>query len=352
MKTVTVHASLTYEVQIENGLLDRCGQQIRQVLPRGRAAIITDDTVASLYLEQVQRSLDAAGVEHCTFTFPHGEDSKSHPVLLSIYDFLIEHAITRSDFLIALGGGVVGDITGFAAATYLRGIPFVQLPTTFLAAVDSSVGGKTAVNIPAGKNLIGAFHQPSLVVCDPLTFSTLPPEVFADGAAEMVKYGFIYDAAFLRFLLEEDIRPHLEQVVATCVDIKRQVVEADEHDLGQRMILNFGHTLGHAIEKQSNHTVTHGHAISMGMVLVQQLGQALGVCPPEMTDLVRQGLARYGLPTSYPGDPKSLIALCLNDKKRAGGTLNLILVPEAGRAVIQPVPVEQLDALAKEAFPC
>ena len=180
MKTVTVHASVQYDVLIERGSLASCGKLCAGVFDptKAAAAIIADDNVASLYLNQVVQSLTQAGFAVCTFVFPHGEDSKSHEVLLHIYDFLIQNNITRSDFLVALGGGVTGDLVGFAAATYLRGVRFVQIPTTFLAAIDSSVGGKTAVNIPAGKNLIGAFHQPSLVVCDPDTFSTLTPEIF------------------------------------------------------------------------------------------------------------------------------------------------------------------------------
>ena len=198
MKSVTVNTSTPYDVLIEKGCLSRCGEFAAKLFvpQKSTAAIITDDRVSSLYLKTVSDSFQKAGFSVCSFVFPNGEDSKSHDTLLQVYDFLIQNNITRTDFIVALGGGVVGDLAGFAAATYLRGIRFMQIPTTFLAAIDSSVGGKTAVNIPAGKNLIGAFHQPSLVVCDPDTFQTLEPQTFADGCAEMIKYAMIWSEDF------------------------------------------------------------------------------------------------------------------------------------------------------------
>ena len=280
MKSVTVNTSTPYDVLIEKGCLSRCGEFAAKLFvpQKSTAAIITDDRVSSLYLKTVSDSFQKAGFSVCSFVFPNGEDSKSHDTLLQVYDFLIQNNITRTDFIVALGGGVVGDLAGFAAATYLRGIRFMQIPTTFLAAIDSSVGGKTAVNIPAGKNLIGAFHQPSLVVCDPDTFQTLEPQTFADGCAEMIKYAMIWNEDFLKLLESCDINKQIEEIVAYCVDIKRQVVEQDELDSSIRMILNYGHTLGHAIEKVTNHAVTHGHGVAMGMVLITRLGIKLGLC--------------------------------------------------------------------------
>ena len=308
MQTVTVNASTRYEVLIEKGLLSRTGELTANVFApsRSTAAIITDDTVAGLYLRPVVESLKAAGFRICSMDVPHGEDSKSHEVLLQVYDFLIQNNITRSDFVVALGGGVVGDLAGFAAATYLRGIPFVQIPTTFLAAIDSSVGGKTAVNIPAGKNLVGAFHQPSLVICDPDTFKTLPEETFADGCAEMIKYAMIWSEDFLKLLESCDIHEKIEEIVAYCVDIKRQVVEQDEHDTALRMILNYGHTLGHAIEKVTNHAVTHGHGVAMGMVLITRVGIKLGLCDRALLQRLTAVLTRYHLPTVYGGSVPAL----------------------------------------------
>lgn len=353
MKTITIRASTPYSVLIETGCLPRCGQLTAQVFAPGRtAAVITDDTVSALYRNTVETSLRQAGFSVCSFVFPNGEDSKSHDTLLQVYDFLIEHNITRSDFLVALGGGVVGDLTGFAAATYLRGIPFVQIPTTFLAAIDSSVGGKTAVNIPAGKNLIGAFHQPSLVVCDPQTFSTLPPETFADGCAEMIKYALIWSEEFLSLLEQCDIQQQIEEIVARCVDIKRQVVEQDEHDCGIRMILNYGHTLGHAIEKVTNHAVTHGQGVAMGMVLITRLGIRMGHCDRALLQRLCAVLERYHLPTAYHGEPGDLAQSCLHDKKRAGNTIRLILVSEPGKADLIPVAADELSRMLQEGLPC
>lgn len=271
---------------------------------------------------------------------------------MNVYDFLIQNHITRSDFIVALGGGVVGDLAGFAAATYLRGIPFIQIPTTFLAAIDSSVGGKTAVNIPAGKNLIGAFHQPSLVLCDPNTFDTLSEQTFAEGCAEMIKYAMIWSRDFFDLLESCDIHQQIEQIVAYCVDIKRQVVEQDEQDNAIRMILNYGHTLGHAIEKVSNHAVTHGYGVALGMVLITRLSIRLGLCDCTVLEQLCRMLKRYHLPTDYPGELAELAQSCLHDKKMSGDTIRLVVVPEIGSAKILPMPAEQLTALLKEGLPC
>lgn len=354
MKTVTVNASVRYDVLIEKGCLSRCGEMTAEIFDpkKSTAAIITDDTVAGLYLDTVVDSFQKAGFSVCCFVFPNGEDSKSHDVLLQVYDFLIENHVTRTDFIVALGGGVVGDLAGFAAATYLRGIRFMQIPTTFLAAIDSSVGGKTAVNIPAGKNLIGAFHQPSLVVCDPCTFSTLKPETFADGCAEMIKYAMIWSEDFLRLLETCDINEQIEEIVAYCVDIKRQVVEQDERDCGIRMILNYGHTLGHAIEKITNHTVTHGHGVAIGMVLITKLAILMGRCEQPLLNRLCAVLKRYHLPTAYDGKVSDLIDSCLHDKKRAGSIIRLIFVSNVGKADIVPMNTDDFAKLLSEDTPC
>ncbi len=340
MPIVSVHASVDYNILIEKGSLSKSGFYAREVFPKAKqAAIITDDTVASLYLETVKESFVNAGYTVSIYIFPHGEDSKSQETLFGIYDFLIENQLTRSDFIVALGGGVVGDISGFAAATYLRGIAFMQIPTTFLAAVDSSVGGKTAINIPSGKNLIGAFHQPSLVVCDTETFKTLPSETFADGVAETVKTALISSKSFFEELENGNIQDKIDDIVAQCVSFKRDVVEEDEHDKGLRMILNYGHTLGHAIEKVTNHAVTHGHGVAMGMVLIARLGEKLGYHGKELTERIINCLEIYGLPTKYDGSVPELAQAVLLDKKRSGDTLNLIFVKEIGTAEIIPVRV-------------
>ena len=349
MKTVRVQASVHYDILIEKGSLDRCGEYASHVFKTGsKAAIITDDTVASLYLERVKTSLEQAGYTVLSYIFPHGEDSKSAETLFCIYDFLVSEQVTRSDFIVALGGGVVGDLAGYAAATYLRGIRFMQIPTTFLAAVDSSVGGKTAINIPAGKNLIGAFHQPSLVVCDTETFRTLSAETFADGVAETIKYGLIASLPLFEEMEAGNILPKIDDIVAQCVSIKRDIVEQDEHDNGLRMILNYGHTLGHAIEKVTDHAVTHGQGVAMGMVLIARLGEKLGFHSADFTQRIERCIASYGLPTHYNGSVAELAEAILHDKKRAGNSIRLIFVKIPGQAEICPVEVAQFVRYLEE----
>ena len=349
MKNVHVSASINYDIIIENGSLSKVGAYASSVFKSGsKAAVISDDTVASLYLETVKTSLSAAGYTVVSYIFPHGEDSKSAENLFHIYNFLIEEQVTRSDFIVALGGGVVGDLAGYAAATYLRGIRFMQIPTTFLAAVDSSVGGKTAINIPAGKNLIGAFWQPSLVVCDTETFRTLPPVTFADGVAETVKYGMISSAPLFERLEQGNLDAEIDEIVAHCVSIKRDVVEQDEHDNGLRMILNYGHTLGHAIEKVTEHSVTHGQGVAMGMLLIARLGEKLGYHSADLTRRLEACLKLYNLPTQYGGSVADLGEAVLRDKKRAGSSIRLIFVKEIGSAEIVPLDVEQFLHLLKE----
>lgn len=352
MKTVAVHASVDYNIIIDKGALAQVGHYASSVFStQAKAAVITDDTVAALYLEAVTQSLEAAGYTVVSYIFPHGEDSKSAETLFAVYDFLVREQLTRSDFLVALGGGVVGDLTGYAAATYLRGLPFMQIPTTVLAAVDSSVGGKTAINIPAGKNLIGAFWQPSLVVCDPETFRTLPPSTFADGLAETIKYGMIASASLfeeMEQLNRDSMEEHMEDIIAQCVSIKRDVVEKDEHDTGIRMILNYGHTLGHAIEKVTNHQVTHGQGVAMGMMLIAQLGEKLNYHSHQLTERLERCLAAHSLPTHYTGSLAELGEAVLHDKKRGGSQIRLIFVKEVGKSEIIPMPVEQVLHLLSE----
>lgn len=354
MSIVTVNASLRYDIIIQNGCIDDCGPACAKLFsPKStRVAVITDDIVSNLYLERVKASLQKSGFSFCAMSFAHGEDSKSHETLFQVYNFLIENQITRSDFIIALGGGVVGDLAGYAAATYLRGIAFVQIPTTFLAAIDSSVGGKTAVNLPCGKNLIGAFHQPSLVLCDPETFSTLTPEIFADGCAEMIKYAMLEGEDFMQLLERCDISETIQEIVTRCVSAKQRIVEQDEKDCGIRMILNYGHTLGHAIEKVTNHTVTHGQGVAMGMVLITKIAIQLGLCDFPLLNRLCVLLEKYHLPQEYHGDPSDLISACLNDKKRAGDKIRLILVSKPGNPQILPMPVEQFSSLVREVFSC
>ncbi len=343
MKRITVNASNTYEILIERGLLSSAGAHCLSALGGKpcRLCVVTDDNVAPLYLPRLSDSLRADGFEVLPFVIPHGEASKSTDTLVSLLEFMAENRLTRADAAVALGGGVVGDLCGFAAAVYLRGIPFIQIPTTLLAAVDSSVGGKTAVDLRAGKNLAGAFHQPSLVLCDPDTLQTLSPQVFSDGCAEVIKYSVINDRPFFD-LLKGGIHARIEEVIARCVVNKARVVEGDEFDRGQRQLLNLGHTLGHAVERCSELTISHGSAVAMGMVLVTRAAVALGLCPEgDLSELVEL-LRSEGLPTECPYSARELCDAALTDKKRMGDTLTLIVPFGIGESRLYPIEVGQL----------
>ncbi|MBE6850102.1 MAG: 3-dehydroquinate synthase [Ruminococcus sp.] len=344
MKTIAVHTQNPYDVLVERGILGRCGTYIAPLLKGRTCAIITDDNVDGLYADTVTASLEAQGLTVVKFVFPHGEGSKNAQTLLDIYAFLCEHEITRSDCLIALGGGVVGDITGFAAATFLRGMQYVQLPTTLLAQVDSSVGGKTAIDLAQGKNLVGAFKQPAIVLCDPDALSTLPDVFLADGMGEVIKYGMIRDAALFDMLCTlnlDTVRAEFDTIIPTCIAIKRDVVEADPFDHGERMILNFGHTLAHAIETYYHYeTYTHGSAVAAGMcMMTKQCGTA------EQYEKLCACCQGYQLPVTVDAPLAQLIPLCSGDKKRAGGNLRYVVCEPTGTAQIRTVTLQEFHDL-------
>ena len=328
MTTVRVKASREYDVFIGRGLtLAEDGGAGR---PGRRIALVSDSNVMELYGGAAKAKLEAAGYKVTPYVFPAGEASKNMGELARLLEFLAEEHFTRTDRIAALGGGVTGDLAGFAAATYLRGIEFIQIPTTVLAAVDSSVGGKTAVDLKAGKNLAGAFWQPSAVFCDIDAFSTLSPEIFADGMAEAIKYGVIRDRGlFERF--EKGIAPEeYEDIIARCVSIKRDIVEEDERDTGVRQLLNFGHTFAHGIEKCSGFRVTHGHAVAIGMVLASRLAENSGFAKEPVSMRLRGALEAFGLPTSTDIPLAELIGAAASDKKRSGDTITLILPENIG----------------------
>ena len=342
MKRLTVHASQSYDVIIGKDLLAASGHYVTGALGRSCSlCVVTDDHVAPLYLNRVVHSLEQSGHHVCTFVIPHGEASKSTEMLVSLLEFLAKQPLTRSDALIALGGGVVGDLTGFCAAVYLRGIPYIQIPTTLLAAVDSSVGGKTAVDLKAGKNLAGAFHQPSLVLCDYTTLDTLPPEIFADGCAEVIKYGVINDRSFFD-LLKEGIRENIEEVIALCVENKARVVAGDEFDHDGRQLLNLGHTVGHAIELCSHMEISHGSAVSMGMAIVMRAAVRMGLCSEEDLNELVALLSSARLPVVCPFDAETLTQAALADKKRTGDYITLVIPYGIGDSRLQRIPVEEL----------
>ena len=350
MQTITVNASTPYPVHIGPGLLERAGELIAGVTGSRTCAVITDTTVEKLYAAAVCRSLQEAGFRVCLHAFPAGEQSKNLGTFGGMLEFLAENKLTRSDFVVALGGGVTGDMAGFAAAAYQRGIDYIQMPTTFLAASDSSVGGKTAIDLAAGKNLAGAFHQPKMVICDTDTFRTLPPDAFADGMAETLKHGLIADGGFYRFLMTGDVRGSMDEVVRRNVEIKAAVVGEDEKERGKRKLLNFGHTLGHAIEKCSGYTVAHGRAVAVGMVLASRAAERLGYSPAGTLEAVRGACRRFDLPTECPYTASELYAAATGDKKRDGGSIDVVVLKEIGRAETVRLDLEGLREFTEAAL--
>ena len=348
MNTVTVGASVSYNVLVGSGLLPEIGARILELNKKPcRIALISDSTVMPLYGGAVRSSLESSGFTVCAYDFPAGEASKNIFTYQKILEFLAESHVTRSDMIVALGGGVTGDMAGFAAATYLRGVRFVQVPTTLLAMVDSSVGGKTAVDLPVGKNLVGAFHQPSLVLCDVDTLSTLPPEIFRDGCAEVIKYGVLYDPRLFDHLQQHGLAFDRNYVITRSIELKRDVVMEDEFDTGARQKLNLGHTIGHGIEASSQFSITHGSAVAAGMCIVSRAAAAKGTCAKEDAMRICAVVEKFGLPTKTDFDAEILARCALSDKKRFGGTVNLIVPKAIGDCTILPTPVEMLSDFIK-----
>lgn len=348
MKTVEVDAAVRYNIVIDKGILPKSGDMIKEVTSAERVAVITDDTVDKLYSDVVMKSLSDAGFETFKFVFPHGEKSKNISTFSSILEFLAESGLTRTDALVALGGGVVGDVAGFAAASYLRGIDFIQIPTTLLACVDSSVGGKTAIDLKAGKNLAGAFYQPKLVIADFETLSTLTDGIFADGMAEVIKYGVIFDKAFFEFLRDNEAKDNLEYVITRCVELKRDIVNADEKEKGVRALLNFGHTVGHAIEKCSGYKIPHGSAVAVGMVIISRAAYKCSFCGENYADIIASLNKKYSLPVSTDFSANELSSAAMADKKRAGDKIKLIIPEALGNCVIKSVPTSELEKIIGE----
>ena len=345
METIEVHTNPAYPVFIGPGLLVRSGELLRDILPSRRAAVVADKTVARRYGFPMMEGLRVEGCTVSAFTFPPGERSKSWRTLGRLLEFLAEERFTRADCVLALGGGVAGDMAGFAAAVFLRGVRFVQMPTTLLAMVDSSVGGKTAVDLKAGKNLAGAFLQPAAVLCDTDCLTTLPPSVFADGMAEAVKTGVLSgEDLFSRFEGEPltAASAELPGVIADCVRYKAGVVERDEREQNERRLLNLGHTAGHAIELLSGYAIPHGHAVAAGLGIIARAGARLGWTEPDAAARIVRCLDGNGLPVNTEYPPEELADAALSDKKRAGDTVTLAVPEGIGRCVLKPVPVGEL----------
>ncbi len=345
LHTVDVRTDPPYRVHIGPGLLKTCGETVAAAVAPCRMAVVADSTVAPLYLKTAEESLRKAGFRTCSYVYPAGEAHKDLDTLSDILEFLAAERFTRSDCVAALGGGVCGDMAGFAAAVYLRGIRYVQLPTTLLSAVDSSVGGKTAVDLKAGKNLAGAFLQPAAVVCDTDCLRTLPPAVFADGAAEAIKTGVLSDEGLFSLFDTDDLQADIAGVAARCVAFKAKVVAEDELDNGVRRTLNLGHTAGHAVERLSGFTISHGRAVAVGMVLMARAAEKLGWCDVPCGERIAAVLRRNHLPVSTEYSAKALAEAALSDKKRRGDTISLVVPRRIGECYMKTVPVTELEAV-------
>jgi len=374
MKIINVNASEKYNVVIGSGILKDAGSLTASAIKSKTAAIICDSNVGAIYASTVEESFKKAGINTVKYIFPAGETSKCPEQYIKLLEFLAENHLTRKDAIVAVGGGVTGDLAGFAAATYLRGISLVQIPTSLLAAVDSSVGGKNGIDLTAGKNLAGAFYQPDIVICDVEAFKTLPKKEFISGMAEVIKYGVISDKELFDILASEDTakrlmeipesyvnikeknerckeldREFIEEIVARCVAAKAHIVEEDEFEGGLRKLLNYGHTAAHAIEKLTDYEITHGEAVGAGMVIAVEYAEAMGKCSKETVEKIKKIIDMYKLPGSievtaeYWGKERELLAAdkltnaALSDKKVANGSIDLILPEEIGQCVIENV---------------
>jgi 3-dehydroquinate synthase len=332
------------EIYIENGLLSKVGELTKTVLKGKKIALISDTNVYPLYGENIKTQLENEGYKVFTYIFKAGEASKNTRELIKIVEFMAENELTREDGAVALGGGVCGDMVGFAASVFLRGIKFVQIPTSLLAQVDSSVGGKTAVDLPQGKNLCGAFHQPSLVIIDPDVLKTLSHHFFSDGMGEVIKYGCIKSASLFEKLESGDVKDNLTDIITECVSIKRQVVENDEKEHGERALLNFGHTCGHAIEKLWNfETVSHGEAVAIGMVMITRAGENLGITEKGTTDRLIKVLEKNDLKISDTHTDKEIISAMNGDKKRTGTGIKFVMINKIGSSFINPIKYEDIN---------
>ncbi|EFX94233.1 3-dehydroquinate synthase [Streptococcus sanguinis] len=344
-----------YDILIEKGSLSQAGSWLSQLWQPQKVVIVTDNRVARLYAEKVKLSLEAAGFEAFVFDFLEGEASKNLKTVNKVYEFLVKVGLTRSDGIVALGGGVVGDLAGFAASTYMRGVHFVQIPTSLTAQVDSSIGGKTGVNTPWAKNMVGTFTQPDGVLIDPQVLHTLGQRELIEGMGEVVKYGLIEDKELWNELSEMDGSPesileHAESIIYHSCDVKRKIVVEDELDNGVRLYLNFGHTIGHAIEATAGYgKVMHGEAVAIGMVQVSRVAEKKGLMPAGITENIIRMCQKFGLPVDYqPWNENALYQALTHDKKARGNSIKLVLVPELGSASIHQIPLEEMKEFLKK----
>lgn len=347
MMTVKVRASKEYNVEIGDGIISRLGELTKAVCPKAiKALIVSETNVAALYLDVVKAQLEGAGLEVTAYVFEAGEKSKNINEIAGMWNKMAEAGFTRTDIVVGLGGGVTTDMAGFAAATFLRGIDVIQVPTSLLAMVDASVGGKTGIDIPMGKNQVGAFWQPSLVLEDTSFLKTLPDEVFTEGMGEVTKYAFIMDEKLLDLLEKQngnirDDAAVLENVIGMCVSDKAEIINEDETDNGRRQILNFGHTAGHVIERDSGFTKPHGICVAKGMGIFMDACVKAGTLSAEDAKRMKDLLAMYKLPASDEITAEDIVKGAMNDKKKRGNTLSVILVNKIGKAEIKKMTAEE-----------
>ena len=343
MKNIRVNTEPSYMVEIGAGTFDLVGEFVRTLRPNAeKVAVVSDDNVAQLWAGQLEQRLRETGLEVVHFVIRSSENEKTFLNYYALIDFLAAQEMSRNDILIALGGGTVGDLAGFAAATYFRGIPLVMLPTSLLAMVDAAVGGKMGIDLPSGKGLVGTFYEPLAVFCDTNTIDTLPRQRLMEGCAEVLKYGIIGDSRLFYQIVSQGLDFDREQIIAKCVSLKAKYVVADEHDYGARRVLNLGHTVGHAIERCSGYTVTHGFAVAMGMGVIARAGAAHGVCSTDCAAEIEAGLAALGLPNRSTYSLSELMPFVLRDKKRSGCNIDLIVPERIGRCRTVTIPVEAL----------
>lgn len=346
MKKLFVNAGKGYEIYIQKGILQMCGEYIKKVSNAKKVCVVSDTNVFPIYGDSVIESLAKHGYEPITYIFEAGEQSKKVSTVASIVEFLAENQLTRDDLVVALGGGVCGDMAGFAAAIYLRGIEFVQIPTSLLAQVDSSVGGKTAVDLPQGKNLCGAFHQPCLVLIDSDTLNTLSPHFFSDGLAEAIKMGCIKSAALFEKIEKNDAHEIIDDIIYECDLLKAGVVERDEKEHGERALLNFGHTAGHAIEKLHNFTtISHGEAVGIGMVMITKAGEENSITEKGTSVRIANVLKKYNLLTRDTHCVEDIVAAMSADKKRTATSIKFAMLRSIGDSFINPIDNEDIPQL-------
>ncbi|MBE6991513.1 MAG: 3-dehydroquinate synthase [Ruminococcaceae bacterium] len=340
MNTIHIEASKPYDVIIGKDL--DMGQLLESAVSPCRTVLVSDSNVPLKYRQKVVRSIRNCGFDVCTMVIPAGEESKNMETLEGLLEYMADCGLTRTDCVIALGGGVVGDLTGFAAGCYLRGIKYVQMPTTLLAAVDSSVGGKTAIDLMAGKNLAGLFYQPEVVLCDVSFLDSLPEDVFACGLAEAIKTGVLSGHELFDRFSRPDIKENIAEIISLCVRYKGDVVQRDEFETGERKLLNLGHTIGHAIEKLSGYEIAHGQAVAMGMAMMARSAEAMGDAPEGMAETIEKVLTANGLPTDCEYSAGQLAQFALNDKKRTGDEITIVIPAAIGECTLKKLPVSEL----------